>query len=156
MTASIRFCTLLLGMLCLGCGQGLDLAPVSGRVTLDGKPVTQGEVTFIPEDGPSAFGSIGADGTFRLTTLNKDDGALVGRHKVLILSTQVTGGSVAPTSFEQEMEWAKQGVASDGKVLIPGKTTWLVPEKYSRPDASDLTAEVKSGDNTLNSDLVGQ
>jgi hypothetical protein len=46
-----------------------------------------------------------------------------------------------PTSFEQEMKWARQGVASDGKILIPGKTTWLVPEKYSRPDSSDLSAE---------------
>jgi len=135
-----------------GCGSGLDLAPVTGRVTMNGQPVTQGEITFLPENGPPAIGSIAPDGTYRLATL-QEDGALVGRHKVTIMSTKVSGGSMAPATFEQELEWAKKGVQSSGKVLIPGDVTWLVPEKYSRQQTTDLTAQVKPEENTINFDL---
>lgn len=136
-----------------GCGSGLDLAPVTGRVTMNGQPVTQGEVTFLSDNGPSAIGSIAADGTYRLVTL-QEDGALVGRHKVTIMATKVSGGSVAPATFEQELEWAKKGVQSSGKILIPGDVTWLVPEKFSRAQTTDLTAEVKPEANTINFDLT--
>ena len=135
-----------------GCGSGLDLAPVTGRVTMNGQPVTQGEITFWAENGPPAIGQITADGAYTLRTL-QDDGALVGRHKVTIMSTKVSGGSAAPATFEQELEWAKKGVKSSGQVLIPGEVTWLVPEKYSRAGSTDLTAEVKPEANTINFDL---
>jgi hypothetical protein len=35
------------------------------------------------------------------------------------------------------------------KVLVPGKVDWLLPEKYSRPDTTDLTATVEPGTNTI-------
>jgi hypothetical protein len=78
----------------------------------------------------------------------------VGRHKVTIMATKVSGGSEAPATFEQELEWAKKGVQSSGKILIPGEVTWLVPEKFSRAQTTDLTAEVKPEENTINFDLT--
>jgi hypothetical protein len=136
-----------------GCGSDLDLAPVTGRVTFNGKPVTEGEITFLPDNGPQAAGMIQPDGTFRLTTLSPGDGAVVGRHQVSIRATTVTGGSMAPATFEQEMEWAQQGAKSGGQILIPGTVTWLVPEKYSNPETSELTAEVQSGENSFEFNL---
>jgi len=142
----------LLALVSAGCGSGLDLAPVTGRVTMNGQPVPQGQISFVPENGPPAIGSIAADGTYRLSTL-QEDGALVGRHKVTIMATKVSGGSAAPATFEQELEWAKKGVQSSGKITIPGEVTWLVPEKFSRTQTTDLTAEVKPQENEINFDL---
>jgi hypothetical protein len=42
----------LLLLACLGCGGGSS-ATVSGAVTLDGQPVKQGTVRFVPADGKS-------------------------------------------------------------------------------------------------------
>ena len=148
LVVSLRFIACL-GLACTGCGSGLELAPVSGRVTMNGQPVTQGEITFVPHDGPPAMGTISADGTFQLTTLEAGDGAVLGQHQVTIMATKVGSGSLAPTSFEQELQGAQAG----GKMLIPGTVTWLVPEKYSRLQTSDLTAEVKSGTNAIDFDL---
>src|SRR5262245_30958089 len=51
------------------------VAPVSGKVTQKGKPLTEGDVVFTPSGGPEgagtiATGQIGPDGTYRLTTYN--------------------------------------------------------------------------------------
>src|SRR4051794_23778400 len=62
------------------------------------------------------------------------------------------GQLVEPKSLEEEIERAKTP-APPGKVLIPGKVTWLVPEPYSRLDQSTLKAEVKPGENTIDFDI---
>jgi hypothetical protein len=70
-----------------------ELAPVHGKVIVDGKPLFQGKIRFAPvaqeEDrkpGKPAFGIIQSDGTYRLTTFKPDDGAVVGEHWVTILN----------------------------------------------------------------------
>src|SRR4051794_33249667 len=86
-----------------GCG-GPRLAPVSGRVTVGGRPVTEGVVMFIPADGPAAVGAIQKDGQYTLTTFKPGDGALVGGHKVTISATTVGGGSmVEAASLDEEI-----------------------------------------------------
>src|SRR3954464_3770610 len=77
-----------------GCGGGPSdkpkVAPVSGKVTQKGKPLTTGDVLFTPSGGPDgaagqvATGQIGPDGTYRLTTFNTGDGAVLGTHKVTV------------------------------------------------------------------------
>jgi hypothetical protein len=73
-----------------GCGSG-KIAPVSGRVTLNGKPLANASVTFAPigqgkqEPGPSSAGKTDADGRYKLALIGQSgDGAIVGRHKVRI------------------------------------------------------------------------
>jgi hypothetical protein len=70
----------------IGCSGSheLETAKVSGLVTLDGKPMTQGTVMFVPEIGRAGSGVIGADGSYQLTTYKPDDGALVGHHKISV------------------------------------------------------------------------
>ena len=47
--------TLFLGLACLGCGPGgPEIASVEGKVTLDGKPLPNAAVVFIPENGRPA------------------------------------------------------------------------------------------------------
>ncbi len=74
-----------------GCGaKYYATAPTSGKVAYDIKPITQGTITFIPvkddgspREGKAAIGTIQSDGTFVLTTYEKDDGAILGKHRVV-------------------------------------------------------------------------
>jgi hypothetical protein len=132
-----------------GCG-GPRLAKVTGKVTYGSKPVTGGKIMFYPESGRMALGEIGPDGTYTLTTFKPGDGALVGPHRVAIESTRVGPGNMeTPKSFEEELK----GVPPGGKILVAGKVEWLVPEKYSRPENSGLTAKVENRPNEINFDL---
>ena len=142
----------LLGLWLTGCGGGLRLGSVSGRVTVHGQPVPAGTILFHPADGPTAVGAIGPDGAYTLTTLRSNDGAVVGSHRVTIQATAVGAGSlVDPKSLDAEVKLSRQG----GKVLVAGKVSWLVPEKYSRLDTSGLTAQVEPGANAIDFDIPG-
>ncbi len=144
-----RIATLSLSLLCVllpGCGSS-GLGTVSGVVTVDGTPVTQGTIMFIPEHGKAAIGSIGSDGRYTLTTYSADDGALIGPHKVTILSTVVGASSFAPTSIQEEVAQANDPKAR--RILVRGTVVWIVPERYSQPTTTDLTADVKSGRQTI-------
>jgi hypothetical protein len=69
-----------------GCGRGPALAPVSGTVTMNGKPLARVRVEFWPEEGsPRSTGSTDEAGRFTLTTDGTaKPGAVVGRHKVVL------------------------------------------------------------------------
>jgi hypothetical protein len=69
------------------------MAPVRGRVTAQGQPVTEGQIMFAPVadaktgayPGKAAFGQIDKDGKFELSTNGDKDGAVIGRHEVTYL-----------------------------------------------------------------------
>ena len=62
-----RFVPALLLLAYVGCSSsGPDIAYVSGRVTMDGKPLAQATVVFIPEDGRPAGARTDADGRYVL------------------------------------------------------------------------------------------
>ena len=114
-----------------GCS-GVKTPPVGqvgGIVTLDGQPLTKGQVQFLPDSskgtkGRMAVGLIGSDGRFKLTAFKPGDGALVGFHKVLIIC-------------EEEMP------AFDPKSPPPPPKS-LIPVRYTDANTSGFTAEVKS------------
>ena len=113
-----------------GCGarDSLGLAPVTGTVTYDGKPLDHGNVVFFPEagvPGPQAVGAIQSNGTFRMQTIGRD-GAAVGRHRVMVHCRR-------PLRPEEERQ-----------MIVPES---LIPEKYSSESNSPLRFEVKRGDN---------
>ena len=77
----------------IGCGEAHQkrVVPVSGIVSVDGEPVTEGYIIFTPvvssesdslNSGKSASGTLDAIVSFKLTTYNKEDGAMVGKHLV--------------------------------------------------------------------------
>ena len=124
-------------MMITGCGRTLpETAPVEGRVTLDGKPLTTGAIMFFPEEGRPATGVIDADGSFRLTTFTAYDGALPGRHTVTIEADEVVQVA-APRSYEEEIQQGQQGARP-----TIGKLRYIVPAKYGNRATSGLTAEV--------------
>jgi hypothetical protein len=84
-----------------GCdSQPYQVAPVSGRVTLDDEPLPEALVTFQPiggaeakEPGPGSFGRTDKDGRFTLRIVEPDQpGAVVGLHQVFISTATSAGG----------------------------------------------------------------
>lgn len=63
---------------------GIDIAPVSGRITLDGQPLANPVVTFYPDKGPVGVGVGDASGAFTVRT-NGQDGAPIGKCKVTVV-----------------------------------------------------------------------
>jgi predicted small lipoprotein YifL len=123
---------LLLVVALSGCGSKdpFPLAPVHGTVTYQGKPVERGRVVFVPAKGtpgPQAVGRIGLDGSFRMTTANRD-GAAVGQHVVTVHCRR------EPTAEEAR------------NLVIPES---LIPLHYAREDTSPLNLQVQDGQNEL-------
>ncbi len=90
MQTSVRICAALLGlaMLAPGCGDsGLPpLAPVSGHVTLDGKPLAKAQVYFNSEGGIGRTASAMSDenGYYELRYTSSSAGSQLGPHHVTI------------------------------------------------------------------------
>jgi hypothetical protein len=89
MRIDTRFILVLL--LCAGCGKGLPVAPVSGTVTLGGKPLAGATITTQPiavdsrNPGPGSFGRTDAEGRFELELVQPAvKGAIIGGHRVMI------------------------------------------------------------------------
>jgi hypothetical protein len=132
-------CCLLAALLATGCnGSGLNLAPVEGIVTLDGQPVADAGVLFVPSDpkqGPPAMGVTDATGAFSLRTVN-DDGAVVGDYRVSI----------------SKSEQSLQPVA--GSRALRHIVKRHVPEKYEAVESSGLTATVAEDENHFEFPLI--
>src|SRR2546423_891968 len=75
-----------------GCGSTAKVAPVSGAVTLDGKPLANAHLVFQPEAtggktniGVGSYGDTDAGGKYTLRLQDTDQpGAVVGKHRVEI------------------------------------------------------------------------
>jgi hypothetical protein len=85
------FGPLLLAVLC-GCNsKPYSVALVSGRVTLDGKPLAKASITFVPmatkeniAPGPTATALTDADGRYTLTVDKDTPGSVVGRCRIFV------------------------------------------------------------------------
>lgn len=83
---------LVIGLAALsGCGGGPMYVPVTGTVTVDGKPYSNAVVSFQPVAGPGnpepgrgSSALTDGEGRFYLMTDDGRDGALVGKHRVRI------------------------------------------------------------------------
>lgn len=125
-------CLLLAAVVCAGCDSGPQMAPVEGRVTLDGEPLKFGTVMFQHEKGGQpAKGEIQPDGSFVLSTFRPEDGAVVGNQKVRI------------SCFSSEDPAIKAQGGPQGDSL--GQL--LIPQKYAAFGTSGLRVEVKPDGN---------
>ena len=114
-------CVAVLAWTSVGCSRGPKLPPLvklTGNVTLDGKPVTTGMVTLVPDitkgtDGPMAIGAIDSNGHYTARTVNTE-GVIPGFYKVRV---------------ENFLGQA-----------------WAVPAKYADTATSGLVVEVKANE----------
>ena len=120
------------------CGRGgMTYSPVSGKVTLDGKPLANANVVFIPIakpgsdiSGDTAGGVTDENGQYTLKTSTRDglkDGAQVGKHRVSI---------------------SKQFTRGEGDRSITNET---LPRRYN--EVTELTADVAAGTNQKDFEL---
>lgn len=121
----------LLGMAVLslcGCSDGRpERVPVSGKVTIDGQPLTSGFVRLVPDDARPSVGRIQEDGSFTLTTFTKKDGSVPGTHRVAVVAYDEAN---------------------------PSQLRWLVPRKYSHAKTSDLTVDIDGPTDALEIELT--
>ncbi len=98
-----------------GCGPGNPLGrkAISGRITLDGAPLEQGNIRFEPLDGKSgiASGAVIEDGRFAMAKLK---GLPPGKYRVRIFSSEP-----APQVPGPEGELPAPGADLPGRSLIP-------------------------------------
>lgn len=137
-------CSLLLGSGLAGCGGApapakgsVRKAPVSGTVTLEGKPLAGAEVYFYTEKF-TGFGKTNAEGKFQLA-----QGAAIGTNKVFISKLEGEpgiGASADPTLAlndpGQVAISVQSGVSGTG---APGET---IPAEYNSQATTRLTFEV--------------
>lgn len=137
----------------VGCGGG-GFVPVTGTVTLDGKPLEGAAVNFTPAtagEGQAAQGQTDASGKFTLSTVG-GIGAVPGNYKVGVSKFE---GPAAGSTLKGDSAKAAGGAAPAGSSLSgpsggpvagpPAQPKSAVPVKYLNPDQSGLTVEVKSG-----------
>ncbi len=127
-TALRRSCLVVAALLmipCVGCGDA-TFVPVRGQVSLDGKPVAECAVMFIPvADGPAATGTTNAEGRFQVAATNRDDVA-VGDYIVTIMKQRTTV------------------VRNDSTGNSSLRIEWQIPQKYSQPNTSGIRRSVSS------------
>lgn len=119
----------------VGCAgdTGPPLAPVSGTLLVDGRPIAGVSVMFVPDNGkgtsgPASVGVTGADGAFTLTAPGNRPGAIVGHHKV-----------TAACPFDPAGGSSASGVAADAS-----GTRCSIPTTYGDPVLTPLEVEVKA------------
>jgi len=65
-----------------------DLVPVSGQVTIDGKPVSKGQVTVFTDGHRASIGKLDSEGHFTLSCYSSGDGAPTGNHVATVTAVE--------------------------------------------------------------------
>jgi hypothetical protein len=108
--------TIALALPLAGCGDGRpSRVPVAGTVTIDGQPLAYGSIMLIPDGSRPSTGVLDAQGHFTLSTFTKDDGAVVGHHRVKV------------TGLESIDEHTNR---------------WHAPKKYANDRTSGIEVEI--------------
>lgn len=119
-------CVLSLAAFALGCGEGQGFVPVSGKVTIDGEPVTNGYVRFFPASGRQSGGSLNEQGEFSLSTYEPGDGAVPGEYRIAVVAQEPLGGS---------------------------RFRWYAPKHYANPATSELSESVEGATDSIQIEL---
>jgi hypothetical protein len=115
-------------VLASGCGDKRPArVPVSGRVLIDGQPLTAGNIKFVPEGARASSGKVDAQGKFTLTCYDGEDGVVPGRHRAQISAMEVISAS---------------------------KVKWLAPPKYADFRTSGLEFEITEPTDDLKVNLT--
>ena len=110
---------------CQGSREGI--VPVSGTVTIDGQPLSCGQVRILAKDQRTAMATIQSDGTFTMTSVKLGDGAPVGTHLATV------------SAVESLNEHANR---------------WYAPKKYANKLSSELWVTIDGPTDDLKIELT--
>lgn len=118
-------CVLVAG--CGGSGSRAKTVAVSGVLLLDGQPVPEARIRFVPTnpDGRPAIGDTDASGKFKLSTFEPGDGIIPGEYDADITS------NTAPSKAVDTSDMA-------AKIASVEPKDGSVPEKYRDTKTSQL------------------
>jgi len=124
---------IILGGAAAGCS-GPRTGDVKGKVSCEGKAVTEGLVTLLnPKDGGSYEAQINSDGTYAIKNR-----VVVGEYLVVITPPMI----IVDTD---------PGKSPPAPVEKPAPN---IPQKYRQQGSTTLKAEVKEGNNTFEFDMT--
>jgi hypothetical protein len=124
-------------LVCCGCqAERFPVAPASGIVLFNGKPLAGAHVLFQPEGkageveaGPESVGRTDAEGRFTLSTISPQrNGAMIGKHRVSV------------TIPEEE---SRYGGGGESGITFTGRPKYTLPERYRF--GTELVVEVPAG-----------
>ncbi len=130
-----------------GCGEsGPPLHKVEGTVSLDGKPLKDAEITFIP-DPANAHVTAGSafsadDGTYK-ARFQSSFGLAAGKYVVTVRKTEVADMSKVPEAMKND----------PAQLEMMGLTKPVTKDNYSSPEKSPFKIEVASGGGPFNFEL---
>jgi hypothetical protein len=115
----MRFLAAAIGVTVLvlnGCGDGRPMrVPVSGRVLIDGRPLTYGFVQFRPAGSRVSAAKLDDQGHFTLKCFAEGDGAVPGSHTIVVMANEPISST---------------------------KALWHAPKKYADYRTSGLQQEI--------------
>ncbi len=95
-----------------GCGQSdhPPLGRVSGKVTLNGKPLPGALVIFHPPKGHISCDTTDAEGHYDLVFMREEHGAIVGKHRVEIttLASETSTKELVPERYNKKTTLEKE------------------------------------------------
>ena len=133
----------MLALCCMvGCGSGGAAAGVSGTVTVNGEPLAEGAIQFLPDEGTDGKGAAAkiAAGSYSVPI---GETLMAGKHTVRIMAYRGTGVMI---EGEPAIDPESETVDDAGGGEMSEETEQYLPGEYNA--ASTLTADLKAGDNT--------
>jgi len=103
------------------------LVPVSGTVTIDGKPLAVGQVMISPKGSRASVGALDEQGRFQLTCYKEGDGIVAGTYSAAVTAVDQVG--------ERELHW-------------------YAPKEYASELTSGLTVTIEGPTDDLEIELT--
>lgn len=135
----------------LGCGQNAPPATVEGTLRINGKPLDNCLIAFLPEPGqevtgPHSTGLTDERGYYRLHLNDQREGASVGWHRVTVQDLLVSTGV-------RRQDHGAVDRKMDETMPPPPIRRSRVPAAYNAPEETPLREEVKPGQQAIDLDI---
>lgn len=117
-----QFLVVLVCLSSWGCSGGADIARVSGTITMDGQPLADASVVFVPESGRPAGARTDEQGRYELNFTKGRRGAMLGKNRVLISTAADPSETPAgePIPARKETVPARYNAASELEFTVEG------------------------------------
>jgi hypothetical protein len=140
---SLICCAMIWGIGCPGGAEAPPTGSVTGTITVDGKPGTNLQVVFQPQEGRPSFAMTDESGSYSLVYTDAAGGAMLGKGYFSISSMQETEGE--GYSDDDEAESEVEDDTSDP----------LIPAKYNSEaaDNPEMQVEIKADGNVFDFDI---